>query len=254
MSEADWGWVAGIIDGEGTIALNKSKSLSKHPPKRGFLWTPRFDVCNTSKKLIDHLLDVVGCGSAIQLDYSKYGRNTMPIWRISFKRKGEMNKVLTRIKDYLVAKKRHAELLMEFLELTETYPGARKVQQRTALRDKRIETLWWELRLLNARGTHGKENVKEEMSKSGFVPYSREEFDRHVKVAIEEMEEQKYETHLRVSREWKARNREQMRAYWRKWYAERRAKQKAAEPSPAARGPPAPSAPRSRGAPRPSSA
>lgn len=119
VSEADIGWLAGIIDGEGSISLafgmvkgNKLNNIS-----------PRIDMGNTDKGLFDkyvRILKGLGCGVHVSLkkpQSSKLVRNSIkPLWyarSVGFKR---TKKILDIILSHLTGgKKMRAELILEFI-------------------------------------------------------------------------------------------------------------------------------------------
>lgn len=227
MKDSDIGWIAGIIDGEGTIALNKGRTLKNtHPCIRGFVWTPRVTIANNSKKIVDRVIELAG-GIAFLRPTRPTG-NQKAGYCVFFRRDETIN-LLKTIKDHLVGKTRQSELLLEFYDLIINYKGDRKsgVAERTALRDKRIETIYWELRLLNNKGIDGEQKVRDEMKMENFQPFSREQFNAQVVEIQKRIDEVAYGRSLARAKGWKSRHRDEMHAYWKEWYPKNKDKVKA---------------------------
>lgn len=129
----------------------------------------------------------------------------------------------------MIAKRRQAELVLEAIGLLRGFEskGGKHYRDRIReVRDRRLETIFWECRLLNARGKFGEEKVRAEMEEAGFVPYSREEFERDMKVAVEELERQKHESHLRCTKSWRERHPDDWRASQKRSQEKRKRKLK----------------------------
>lgn len=106
LSSVEAAYIAGIIDGEGTISL---------APHRG-VFTPIVSIYNTSLPLIEWLAQRLP--KALQLNrMNSPGR--FGVTRQWYLRVGGYNvyPVLVTVAPYLVVKKRHADLLMEFFQL-----------------------------------------------------------------------------------------------------------------------------------------
>lgn len=138
---------------------------------------------------------------------------------VLFFRAEESEILLKTIMPYLIAKKRHAILYLEAREIMNLYNNMGQDLEVTDVRDKRLEAIYWELRILNMKGKNGAEHVLEEISRLPSDPrlYTREMMEQDVGVAWGVIGERKHDVRLRISREWKARNRDRMHAYWRDW-------------------------------------
>ena len=65
-TEAEIGWLAGIIDGEGTITLSRHKSKSKHIRQSnpdGVNYFPVVIIGNTDARIIEEVVRIAGCGT-----------------------------------------------------------------------------------------------------------------------------------------------------------------------------------------------
>ena len=61
MNEA-LGYIAGIVDGEGSITYGQRLEPRKGKPKAYKYWTIRIEVAMTHKETIDYLHEQLGCG------------------------------------------------------------------------------------------------------------------------------------------------------------------------------------------------
>lgn len=107
MSNAiDYAYVAGIIDGEGCIAVRNSRPAAKN----GATWclTIRVHVC--SKKIVDKLVGVFGGHIYLHMP-SNHQNYPQYYWSI---RSGAAYKLLRKIKPYLTEKKAQADIGIQF--------------------------------------------------------------------------------------------------------------------------------------------
>ena len=99
------GYIAGIIDGEGCIRLKKGKNIV----------APEIQVTMTNINCIALLHKMTGVGKAF---YEK--RNQPKHWKQVYRwvtwRRVEIYLLLKAIQPYLVVKREHAILMLEFLE------------------------------------------------------------------------------------------------------------------------------------------
>jgi len=108
-----YGWLGGIIDGEGYIVLNSRQQTKRR--ERNLV--PMFGIVNTDELLIttvESLLTELGVG------YYRNDRAATSKWkktmRIVVAGAKRCSKFLTAVQPYLISKKNHAELVLEFIE------------------------------------------------------------------------------------------------------------------------------------------
>jgi len=94
LSETEKAYIAGLIDGEGTIGVHKGK---------GACLTPRVQIANTNIPILTWLLEKIGTGYVHRTEYETAFYDVKPL--------------LTATLPYLKIKKRQAELVMEFVDL-----------------------------------------------------------------------------------------------------------------------------------------
>jgi hypothetical protein len=106
-SQLELGWLAGIIDGEGSITI----------VKRGPTFVPQVKMTNTSKKLIEKYCEIL---DKLEISYHCYGRqkegNRKYQWEVSVDGRPRVFKFVSLIQDILIAKKTQAEKTLEWIE------------------------------------------------------------------------------------------------------------------------------------------
>ncbi len=100
-------YLAGIIDGEGTIAITKQKPRTG---RRNHLYSLRMIVGNTDKKLVDWLVENFGGSCHILREPEGNWRRAYQ-WVLGSR---ETYRLLKEMKEYLVIKREQAEIGMEF--------------------------------------------------------------------------------------------------------------------------------------------
>lgn len=113
VSEAEYGWLAGIIDGEGSISINRSLSH-----RTTIVYCARVQVPNTNQLIIDKARSIFDrLGAKGHVEKRQYGNNMR--WKIcsiiTLNSAKDIEILLPLIIPYLVGKKRHAEILYRFV-------------------------------------------------------------------------------------------------------------------------------------------
>lgn len=103
MSEVEKAYIAGILDGEGTITLTK-KHKNQTP-------SPQISVSNNSLALLQWIQSKVGCGRMVPKKKRSEHHNQSYIWYLDNVQKGIA--FLNEIKDFLRLKRRQAELIVD---------------------------------------------------------------------------------------------------------------------------------------------
>lgn len=141
--DTEYAYIAGIMDGEGTIALqlvakNHSKSYAK-----------KVLVTNTDRRLLDWIRLKTRVGIVAPKTKPKEGKNWKQCYELSVSA-CEMKRFLEPLMPYLLIKKRQAEVMLEFItiEWTKTKFIQRKPMETAVYQ----EILYDELSALNKRG------------------------------------------------------------------------------------------------------
>ena len=138
MHETDYAWLAVIIDGEGSIFVSK---VIVPANRRGFSYRAQLSVTNTNKELILRIKEIIGSGSTSHIPESRNDGKDRYVYSAF---SGTIRAIIPKILPYLVAKKRHAEKVLELLTL---------YSQGTKDADfDHVERLYAEIKVLNAKG------------------------------------------------------------------------------------------------------
>lgn len=115
LTEAELAYIAGIIDGEGSIGFNRGY----RGPKRSLLYTPRIGVSNQSQALIRWMDErIVWSSVNLNVDTSGHG------WAYKPYMAGHRCAVFLRaLLPYLLIKVTQAELVIKFCDSRANIPG-----------------------------------------------------------------------------------------------------------------------------------
>jgi len=122
MSEADWGWFAGILDGEGCITV-----LSRSHPRLG-AFLPVIIVANSSLELMEKVR-AISC--RVDLTISKKS-SPSGYYSIRFQKLADIKRILEHTLPHLTAKRPAAELMLKLVE-------SRLKHQPSSYTDEEIE-------------------------------------------------------------------------------------------------------------------
>jgi len=119
MSEIEKAWLAGLIDADGSVGINKHKLKWKDNP-----WThfhPIIQICNTNKTLLeyaklimDHKNRIYKKTVASSTDKHNI-QHKKPVYSLKVLSISDCEHVLLQILPYLIVKKQQAKLLLDFL-------------------------------------------------------------------------------------------------------------------------------------------
>lgn len=140
-SDVQLAYLAGIIDGEGSIYIQ----TQIREDRKSAIYNSHFKVANTDKKMIDWLHNIFG-----GTQYVKKRNN--PKWRTQYEWFAGIkltDNLLPLIIPFLVTKKEHAKIMVEFRNTFTNHPGRGGVA--SCVLDYRLECLH-KLKLLNKRG------------------------------------------------------------------------------------------------------
>jgi hypothetical protein len=146
-TKVELAYLAGIIDGEGTIQIEIYCNRRDRPNAHCF--TSRLSVINTNVDIIKWIKDKFGGSTYMRKTKFKETRKDTYVWHIHA---DGMLSILKGILPYLIIKKQHALLVIEFRS---TYPKDRiygpnrEIPQE--IKDKRFN-LMHSLKLLNKTG------------------------------------------------------------------------------------------------------
>jgi len=113
LSEAEKGYLAGIIDGEGTITISEVRSRKEHE------YRPEIIITNTSDKLINHIINLLKKSG---LDYfyvpnkqNKKLKRRKPLREVRITSHARVLAFLQMLLPYLILKRRQADIVINFI-------------------------------------------------------------------------------------------------------------------------------------------
>ncbi|MGI0036212.1 MAG: LAGLIDADG family homing endonuclease [Nitrososphaera sp.] len=138
VKDTNYAWLAGIIDGEGSIFISKTRVPENI---RGFQYRAQMSITNTDEELIMQVNKIANVGSIFRC------RERRKEWKDRFifsLNASGMRELLPRVIPYLVLKKRIAIKTIEFL----SYMRAGKRGEYP----QRVYELYEEIKFLNQKG------------------------------------------------------------------------------------------------------
>jgi len=140
-------YIAGILDGEGSIMIQRqaSESFMKQREKSGCFhphYAPAIRIGMLERGALDLIVETTGIGYVLE---EKPYHHKRPMFRWMVRSKEDIVKFLTLVMPYLIVKKRQAELALKFVDEWVSCNGIRitpEVQQQR-------EIAWAEMRKLN---------------------------------------------------------------------------------------------------------
>jgi len=136
MSDRELGWLEGMIDGDGSLFLGKTKMPDY---RRGFAWNPKLSIGTTSKAIAERVKAIIGEGAVYRSSPPRGGK--LEVWNYRLGVKG-LRRLLPKLQ--LVEKERQRVLVLEAAILSGNNNWWTNGQH-----DTRLEEIWTELRILN---------------------------------------------------------------------------------------------------------
>lgn len=146
LTDKQIGYIAGIIDGEGSVCLHKCVWKDR----KEYYFRPFIKIANTNIEMLFFIKKILGCGS-IELERIKTDK-----WKASHTLRFSANMIrsfLPTIIDCLVIKKQQALLLSEFLKFSHRSNGRNFKSSNREL----YQYYYEEIKRLNTRGVVSKE-------------------------------------------------------------------------------------------------
>lgn len=140
-------YIAGIVDGEGSIMIMRqaSKSFMEQRAKRG-CFDPHYHPCirigMTDKSALDFIVDTTKLGK-VHVEKGYHGRKVVYRWMA--RSREDCLQFLNLITPYLLVKKKQAELATRFMKNWVSSNGVRLTPEIQVEREK----AWMEMRKLN---------------------------------------------------------------------------------------------------------
>lgn len=141
LTEPQKAWLAALIDGEGTIGIWRERRPKN---KSGFRYKAVTMVTNSNIPLLDAVGQCVD-GFFATKNIKRSSPKHKPTFAVMVNRRA-IRSLLEQIKQYLVAKRKQAEVVLEFCRIMEATP------MRASQNHDIFEALYLECQRLNKRG------------------------------------------------------------------------------------------------------
>jgi len=139
------GWLAGLIDGEGTITVERLRRRKNN----NINYRPLIVINNTSLELIQKVREVCSCGtiSLHSPSYMKRFPQKRTVYSIKIKGSFNVSAILKQIYPYLIVKRKQAEIVLKICE-----ENIKAYSTNKLANTKYLEMLKRELNRCNKRG------------------------------------------------------------------------------------------------------
>lgn len=137
ITEIERGYLAGFIDGEGSLLINKREHINTYKNTRYLSYSIYIDIGNTNKEVLEWIRSLLGITSKIYENKCKGNRKLAYRLRISYRQAKPLIEILF---DNLIIKKKQAEVFLKWPPNKMRGFGEEK------------EKLFQEMKILNKRG------------------------------------------------------------------------------------------------------
>lgn len=127
-------WLAGMIDGEGSIGLYDYGREGRRV---------QIQMANSEKKLVDRFREVIGCGTSVyRTNIHKSHKGRKPMYQYSLKGSNRCYWVLKQVIPFLIAKKDKASAIINELEERPFGRWANATREARLLQSERMKKIW----------------------------------------------------------------------------------------------------------------
>ena len=110
--EVDRAWLAAMIDGEGSLFIQKRNAGSESEPgsiRKSDTFSPGLSVSNTDPLIVERCREITGVGSIMHRESRREGHRVVHDWRIMA---NQAREIIREVYPYLVAKRQQARILI----------------------------------------------------------------------------------------------------------------------------------------------
>lgn len=117
MPEVTLAYIAGLIDGEGTITIRRHNRGKGHTVEEYGAW---ISMAQKEREILDWLKSVVECGSVVKHTFKgdRWGSPIMHHWAVGY---DAAYQLILALRPYLRVKHKQADLVIEFQELKRSF-------------------------------------------------------------------------------------------------------------------------------------
>ena len=144
LTDREWGWVAGIIDGEGHLSLYSSGPNAQDRANLRYL-QPRLGVGNTSLAMLERLQNWFGGGISTQGKPRKLTHQEAFQWQLY--QRVAIQEILEQTVENLTEKQERGRLMLSYLQDCPPLEGG---ERYTTIQHELAQTYFTRLKSLNA--------------------------------------------------------------------------------------------------------
>jgi hypothetical protein len=146
LTEEEKAWLAGAIDGEGSIFLSKVRNPAS---RRGFFYRPQIGVSNSNRAFLVRAMKIIGEGTVQLAKKGDSGWKTRWVYGASA---GFLRAVLPQIMPYLIVKRLMAEKMLEYFEYIDGENSIQGKKEVPAAYYETLDSLYLAMKKLNEKG------------------------------------------------------------------------------------------------------
>jgi hypothetical protein len=145
MDELERAWLAGVIDGEGSIFLSK---VFDRAYRRGFFYRPQLLASSSNRLFLIRIAEIIGEGTVHRAKKGGDGAKTR--WEY-VATAGVLRTILPQILPYLIVKRERAQRMLEYFEFVDAHPlwGLKQIEPGYY---EMLDSLYFKLKRLNQKG------------------------------------------------------------------------------------------------------
>ena len=155
------GWLAGILDGEGTVSISRSTGRGKEGYRFDTHHRSLVQIAGTDLRLMDKAADIIEAVTGKRPrrhPVKRYKMTQKPGWAIQVTTSWEVNLLLPAVMPWLVIKREQADIVLSFSK-RHVHSGTRGTRSRETFDLDELD--YARCRILNRRGNHGGPDIDE---------------------------------------------------------------------------------------------
>ncbi|PIS22747.1 hypothetical protein COT50_00295 [candidate division WWE3 bacterium CG08_land_8_20_14_0_20_41_10] len=148
-------WLAGFIDGEGYIGINRQRKKETAEQSASLLYHPYLIIANSNYNALENIKDYIGYGHIYEVKRKKSKsrhKNEKPGFQYKLTKMDKLKPLLKALRPYLRLKQKQCDLLLNFINIRKKakriYGPFRGASSYTS-----EEKIYQKLRTLNKRGS-----------------------------------------------------------------------------------------------------
>jgi len=146
ITQAEWAYLAGFMDGEGSFSIVRSKRIGA---VSGFRYSCYCEVGNTNEKVVKWIISKFNG----KLRQERQRKSYHKVLFVIYFSPNNLRRIIPNLYPFLIIKRRQAEICLSLLKMND------KPCSYSFNVDKEKHQLWSELRKLNFRKRHGDDKV-----------------------------------------------------------------------------------------------